>query len=470
MKPIYAFTAYVSLLLFLCGCSDFVDIKTQGALVPENLENYRYLLNYTYAYEIGPQLPDIASDDVELVNNSSQQQGLVGSEYYAWFPRSYTWQSEIYPIGQYQSDPNWNSMYNTITYCNVVINEVPSLSEGTEAEKQALIAEALTHRADAYLMLVNMYAKPYDAASAASDPGVPLVLTQTVTQSLERASVETVYQTIISDLTTALGHLPEKQEYNTLPSRSSAYAELARAHLCMNDYEKANEYAELALSLKSTLNDLSVITELSSVTYPQRVNNPEIYLSKIAYGGISAYTPTALRLSDDLLQLLGTKDQRYTLFTTGAETISPTYADAGGRYFYKDRALGETRNIGPSVPEMMLIRAEYLARNNQPDQAMSIVNDLRKKRFLSDDYAALTASGTDDALIKVIEERRLEFFCRMLRWWDMRRLKNDSRFAKTITRTFNDQTFTLAPASNRYVFPIPAYQVFLNPEIEQNPE
>lgn len=453
----------------LAGCGDYVDIKTQGSLVPDEIDNYRYLLNNTSAFEGGAQLLDIASDDVELVDGTSQVKTLLSSEFYAYWYKTYTWQSEIFPIGYYQTDNSWNAMYNTITYSNVLISGVPSSTGGTESEKNELIAEALVHRADAYLMLVNMYAKPYNEETAISDLGVPLVLTTNTDQLLTRNSIQEVYDRIINDLKTALPSLPETQTYTTHPSKPSAYGELARVYLCMGDYAQANLYADSALIYKATLNDLSTLSTVSSVNYPLRINDPEILLSKIATG-ITAYTPTALRLSDKLLNILGTKDKRYTLFTTSASTISSVYGDAGGRYYYRDRALYESRNIGPSVPEMMLIKAEYYARNDKTNAAMEWVNKLRIKRFAQSDYTELVASSSDDALAKVIDERHREFFCRMLRWWDMRRLKDDVRFEETITRIFNGVTYTLKPSSNRYVFPIPTYQISLNPEMVQNPE
>ena len=385
---------------------------------------------------------DMASDDIGLVDGSTQQLALNSDPYAYWY-KNYTWQAPIYPIGSYQIDYDWNSMYNTITYCNVIINEVPAVTNGTEADKNALIAEALVHRADAYLMLLNSYAKPYNATTASSDLGVPLVLVQTTTQPLVRESVQRVYEQIISDLKKALFSLPATQLFNTLPSKPSAYGELARCYLSMNDYSNASIYADSALLTRSTLNDMSNMTTIS--TYPLRKSDPEILLSKIAYGGISTNTPSALRLSDDLLSLLGTSDKRYLLFTAAASIISSTYTTAGGRFFYRDKALNESRNIGPSVPEMMLIKAEYYARKNDVANAMLWVNKIRIKRFATADYAPLTATDQNDALSKVIQERRREFFCRMLRWWDMRRLKDETLFKKPTNELLQELLIPLSP-------------------------
>jgi hypothetical protein len=460
---------FLFLLLVFAGCEDYVDIKTQGQLVPNQVENYRYLLNNTSALEAGPQFSAIASDDIALIDGSGQQQSLTGSEYYGYWWRVYTWQPVIYPLGNYQIDDSWNAMYNTIAYANTVIAELMDI-EGDDDEKMALLAEAYVHRADAYLMLVNTYAKSYQASSASSDLGVPLVLKINTTQSLKRASIETVYNQIIQDLNDAIPYLPESQQYNTLPSLPSAYGELARTYLYMNNYAMANVYADSVLLYRNTLNNLGAIDEISTTTYPLRTKDPEILLSKVATGSITTYSPTSYRLSDDLLNVLEAKDQRYTLFTAPGSVVSWAYTDEDGRFFYRDYVTGESRNLGPNVPEMYLIKAEYYARNDNPGEAMKWVNELRKKRFRPEDYVEMTASDANDALVKVINERRREFFCRMLRWWDMRRLKNESLFKKTITRKFNGETYVLPPDGNRYVFPIPAYQIQLNPEIEQNPE
>lgn len=457
----------------MASCDDFVDIKTQGSIVPNRMENFRYLLNNTSQWLYGSALPDIMSDDVSVEDGSEQYKSAVnGGDYYAWFAKTYTWSSQIYPVdGYYNKDEGWSAMYNSSVYANVVINEIKNCKDGTQAERDEYAAEAKVHRADAYLMLVNQYAKPYDVATASTDPGVPLVTTQDTEQSLKRASVQSVYDQIIKDLTEALPFLPSKQEFTTLPTKASAYGELARAYLLMGDYKTAATYADDALKENSTLNDMSLMTEnpVSSSFYPQMLKDPEVLLLKTPVQSNSAYSCTMLHLSEELLALLGEKDKRYQLFTASVTDYASGFADAGGRLFYQDIAMSY-RNIGPSVPEMMLIKAEFYARNGQTDEAMKMVNDLRKTRFSPEDYTELTAATADEALKKVIDERHREFFCRNLRWYDLRRLRNDNRFARTYTRQWGGQTYSLTPESNRYVLPIPAYQIVLNPEIEQNPE
>lgn len=447
----------------LTACSDFVDIKTQGGIVPDEVANFRYLLNNTNEWMGASALPDVMSDDI-YVKDGGRQYSAFTSEYYAWFAKAYQWSSEIYPVsGYYNKDDGWNAMYNTSAYANTVINEVDNCKDGTQAEKDELKAEAKVHRADAYLMLVNQYAKPYNEATASSDLGVPLILTQNTAQKLTRASVQKVYDQIIKDLTEAIPALPESQEFTTLPTKASAYGELARAYLMMGKYEDADRYATLALEQNSHVCNLAAGENYINI------KNPEILLLKNPMQSNSQWSCTVLHLSDDILNLLGEKDLRYQMYTAETATYASSYAEDGGRIYYWDIA-NTYRNVGPSVPEMMLIKAEYYARNNQPTEAMEWVNRLRINRFAAADYVPESATDADDALKKVIDERHREFFCRNLRWYDLRRLQNDPRFAKTITRQWGGETYTLAPGSNRYVIQIPAYQRVLNPELEANPE
>jgi hypothetical protein len=454
-------TKYIAVLLLVltAGCSKYTDIKTQGSLIPKETINYRYLLNSASTFEGGGMLPDIAGADVDITD-SIQQVNIAGNSYYTYFMNCYNWQSPIYATS-IDRDKDWDTYYGRIYNCNTIIAEVPASTGSVDSVKNELIAEAMVHRADAYLNLVNEYAKPYNAATASSDPGVPLLLAPSLDAKLNRATVATIYNRLEEDLKTAVTALPKYTAYSTLPGKAAAYSLLARLYLFMDNYTSAGLYADSTLSLKSALNDLGTIS-----VYPRKLQDPEIILSKVAYTSFS-YSPTTLRLGDELLSLLGTTDLRYTLFTADAATnLGNGYT---GRFFARERYTNDTRNIGTSVPEMMLIKAESLARGGNAGTAMDIVNQLRAKRFNAADYVALTATDANDALVQVINERRREFFCRHLPWYDQRRLKNDPLFSRTYTRTWQGVTYTLDPNSNRYVFPIGQYYIGFNPEIVQNP-
>ena len=462
MKQVFNIISSILILSAATGCKKYVDIKTQGSLVPQETINYRYLLNNTSTYEQTVRMMDLAADDINITD-SAQMAQLVSQSSYLYFVNTYTWQPGIYTVTG-ETDVEWDKMYSIIYNCNLIIAETPASTGGTDSMRNEIIAEAKVHRADAYLTLVNLHAKPYNIATAATDEGIPLITIPTIDAKLTRAPVADVYKLIVDDLTAVYPHLPKVNRFNTLPSRAAAFAILARAHLYMGNYEQAGNWADSALAIQNRLNNLSALT---TFTYPVRLADPEVILSKTAYSG-NGYMPTALRLSDSLLNLLGTNDLRYSFFTIPASAHSATLYT--GRFFSKERIGNfETRNLGPSVPEMMLIKAEALARKGDVSGALAKANTLRQSRFTTAAYTPLTATTANEALVQVINERQREFFCRGLRWFDMRRLKNDPLFTYTITRKFRGTTYTLEPNSNRYVFPISDYYRQFNPGITANP-
>lgn len=104
-------------------------------------------------------------------------------------------------------------------------------------------------RAFEYLTLVNAYGKHYDAETAQTDPGVPLLLDEDINKTnLTRATVQQVYDQIKADLDQASLNLPERPVLNAnRASRPVGYGMLARMYLYMGDYEQALENARLSL-------------------------------------------------------------------------------------------------------------------------------------------------------------------------------------------------------------------------------
>ena len=145
-----------------------------------------------------------------------------------------------------------------------------------------------------------------------------------------------------------------------------------------------------------------------------------------------------------------------------------------GRIYFKNHLYSntypkyESRNMGPCVPEMMLIEAESWAREGNTAEAMNLVNKLREYRYATGEDYLLTAATAKEALGHVLQERRRELMCHGLRWMDQRRLTNDPDFpTQTVTRVFKGTTYTLEPGAVRYTFPMGELYLEENPEIGQ---
>jgi hypothetical protein len=444
-----------AVLVSATGCRKYVEIEQIGKRTLTYTKDYRALLDNNSQLESGFSLPIYSGDDTRVLD-VSKQNGMLDIQ-----ANAYTWQAKYW--SEAQSDGDWERLYKMIYTANEAIAGVLESEGGTDADKKQLYAEALVHRAYAYWCLVNIYGRQYDAATAATDLGVPLLLTPDLFASLNRASVADVYSQVISDLKEALDPLPALPDYNTRPSKSAVYALLARTCLMTRDFTNARSYAEQALALKSGLLDLRTFAT-SNTGFPFRINDPEVILSKI---NIPATTYTGIQLDTGLLTLLGTSDLRYKLFVRAGAGFNPAFTGYGYSRYFLSR---ETNVIaqGPGVPEMLLIKAECAARSDDAGTAIGILNTIREKRFTAADYKALPVETPEKALESVVNERRLEFFGTGLRWFDQKRLNKDAKFARTVTRSFKGVNYTLEPNSNRYMFPIGDKYIILNPELQQN--
>lgn len=456
MKNRYSIILF-ALAITLASCRKYVEIDQLSIRTLKYTSDFRNTMNNNGVLEGTYSYPILSGDDIEITDATRQNTlGDILGNVYTWAPK-YTSDS--------QSDADWDKLYKTIYVCNQVLDGVLTSQNGTEAEKQRIYAEALVHRAYTYLVLVNMYGKQYNAATASTDLGVPLLITPNLFTKLNRASVADVYKQILGDLRISISRLPALAEYNVRPAKVSSYAIFAKTYLNMRDFNNAALYADSALALQSGLLDLKTY-ENASGTIPVRLLNPEIIFSKIAN---VAYPATSL--SSDLLTSLGTTDLRYKLFSdVGSRFPRQFSASFTGRASTK-YMINEFNILGngPTVPEMMLIKAECLARAGKTADAMSLVNNLRIKRFTTANYVPLTAASASDALRIVVEEKRREFFGTGMRWFDQKRLNLDNDFAVTKNRSFKGVNYTLQPNSNLYLYPIGDKYILLNPELQQNP-
>jgi hypothetical protein len=131
---------------------------------------------------------------------------------------------------------------------------------------------------------------------------------------------------------------------------------------------------------------------------------------------------------------------------------------------------------------MLLTAAEALARLNQVNEAMQLVNQLRHARMRNDsEDINLTASNRDEAIQQILDERHREMPF-LMRWFDIRRLAYNETtaddvtvehvFYKVVDNVPDGQTFlryTLPVKSRRYAIPITNLEISRSGnQIEQN--
>ncbi|TPE42452.1 RagB/SusD family nutrient uptake outer membrane protein [Pontibacter mangrovi] len=421
---------------------EFLELKPDKTLVvPTTLEDLQALLDHGAVMNTGTShaLAEFGSDDY-----------YVSTATWQLLPRpeeknGYIWAKEVYE-GQPVND--WDYAYRRILYANTVLEGLEKLqpSPAQQAAWSQAKGMALFHRGWAFFQLAQLFAKPYDAATAAQDPGIPLRLSADVGAVPTRQSVAETYRQILEDLQAAEALLPEHAIVPQRPGKAAARQVLARTYLQLGDYQQALTSTEGALQLSSTLLDYNTLDTSAAFPFPtQGVGNPEIvfysnqYALEILFAG-RVQVDSVLYQSYDTLDL---RRQAFFYYEGDKLTFKGSYEG-----FY---SLSTALTTG----ELYLTKAECLARLGQPEEALHTLNQLLARRYEAGAFEPLTTDNTPDVLGRILEERRKELLFRGVRWQDLRRLNKDPRFAKTLVRHIDGKRYELPPNDPRYVWPIP---------------
>lgn len=471
-------TALFFLLIFTSSSckKSFLETVPKGKLIAQTVSDYDLLLNSNNLLNTGGANAHVFLGD----------EVAVAEPYFSTAePRTqnlFKWEANIYETSQ--DAPETASLLSQLYTYNKIINEVGDATGGSEQQKNSIRAEALAGRAWVYFMLINYFGKPYTQATAANDPGFPIVKVADVNGSdFSRASVQDVYNLILEDLTTAIPDLPVQTTYRIRMSKAAGQALLGKVHMFMGNYSEALPLLNNALD---NINSSAIPIELTDYNIafapggsflpvsffgpstPVINNNPEtIYARQFSNFWI---TTSELVISPATVSLFDSSDLRLMFFANTPFPIGPPY-QAGLL-----RRMGPlTTSYGVILPDLILLRAECLVRMNDLTGAVADLEALRLKRMpQAEAMVPAAVSSQQLPLLKyVFEERIREFASEGVRWFDMRRISVDPLFSNTvfIHQIFNEdgskQEFTL-PAE-RLVLKIPPKILAENPGLVDNP-
>lgn len=457
MKAIYKCFLFLCLGAMTGGCDDFLERSAQDLVIPTTTAHYKEMLQGEgYFQKIGKSyLPFILMTDDAVYFDASTMTDREWNGYddnnVATYQDIYSWAGEI--ENDSYTDECFLYLYSQVMVANVCLQAVDG-TEGTDEEKAILRGQAAFTRAFAYLMLANIYAKPYSEA-APDDLCVPIKLNPTPNTDLyTRATMREVWELITTDIRTALDCLKDKDIPNLYEINYKAALVLAtRIALYMEDYANVLKYGQEFLSLHDRLYDIT--DKKASIANQDQnaddkvvnfngIGNPEIvflfgeYLGnnyKTLFFSIDCrfYTvaDTVIRLYDyDTETQEGDHRLPYWFMPPSAPSSSTYAVYPCSRYRYvplkydnNDRDYRAQFSL--RTGEVYLSLAEAYARQEQPDagKAIDYLNGLREKRIAP--YIRLTKSdfATNEQLVEFIwQERRRELcFEELHRWWDLRR-------------------------------------------------
>lgn len=478
-------------LLAVCtsGCKKFLDENSQSLQYADNWEKLNEVLIGTgYMPHLLPTIPvnsvreqpassyfswlNMMDDDIaEYVTGPGTFDGR--KDYFGFF----TWQANPFVSNTYavSTDDTWSKIYTNINAVSIIAAKAEQLKDNP-AELQRIRGEALFLRAEFYFYLVNTYAKAYNKQTAATDPGVPLKVTEYVEDRFfGRSTVDSVYRQIVADLKTAETLLENGTQTSLYHADVNAVNILqSRVYLYMQEWQLAIDAADKVIARRPLLYNLSTYkaqTSFASAASPEAVftqgSNGMLFTVPL-YG-----TTKILAASADLIGKYDIKDLRLAAFyerTTGgvyrytkvyrssSVTLSEVFSD----------------NFFLHTSEAYLNKAEAAAMLDKTGDANTALNTLRSARFLPADYTPVNLSGA--ALIDFVrDERRRELSFEGHRWFDLKRYAVNEKypFTKTIVHTWSDAatfgapvllkaTLTLVPGDAAYLVPIPPAAIQFN--------
>lgn len=477
------FLSNLVLTVVMCtGCSDFLSENPYGTVTPETFYKteadavmaatacYRQLNNPSDFWADGfDGIGDVQSDDV--------------AQFLEWTG----------VMNTFQFDENhelikgvWTAAYKGISICNSCIDNVSSMSISEDVKNQ-VIGQARFIRAYWYFRLVRLYG------------GVPLVTKEYKTLEdlyQPRASVQDVYDLIISDLNFAYEHLPKNWPSSEVGrvTQGAAMAHLSLVYLNLRNWEEAEKWAAKVMELEKE-GVYELLDDYSSIHLETNENNKESIFEKqystehyknyrpiyfaprnvnigrdAAYGWLQVsesivdeFEPGDKRFkatffSDGEKFLLGTEEFEYKAEMGSAFGPTP-YCIKKGNIFYGEPRIVGINTIVMRYAEVILFRAEALNEMGRTDEAIPFLKRIRDRAGLQ-----TQSSYTQDAMRKAIQhERRVEFAYEDIRGWDIIRWG----LQEEILGKLPNSKWKKGKCE---LWPLPAFVLDENPNIkEQNP-
>lgn len=467
MKKIINIILSSVLLLSTTSCSDFLKEYSQDEAKVESWKDLDELLvgdgylktscidevngssssnSINYNFEILNFMSDELTESTS--DKAADQIGSFRTRYFSY----YTWQKELgtdenmkYTGGD---EAYWNRLYQYISTTNIILSLIDKQKENTTADhegKQRVKGEAAFLRAAYYLMLVNMYAKPYNPETAETTLAVPVKTTEYIEdKEFARATLKQVYDQILSDLNTAETNLEGKQRVSVYRADiTAAYLLHSRVALYMQDWDEAERYAQKVIEKQPALLNLRTYgnesEESASNSSVISKDSPETIFSMGGYMSAFAFwdnedAGSTYTVSDDIMKLYQEDDLRLKYYI-GSSHYNETYPIS----IKVDGQKSGTAKV-QDVSDCFLLRtseaylnlAEAAAYKNDEQTAKQALQTFLNHRL--SDNANISASGKE-LIDEIRNERAKEFLMEGQRWFDLRRYTvcQPYPWSKTIT-------------------------------------
>ena len=398
----------------------------------------------------------------------------------------------------------WGNYYLTLKNYNVTIDAAAVAPAEIFEDARFVKGEACAARAYAYLQLARHFGPKYNEATADTDLCVPLVLHYDQNARPARNTMSEVYTQILEDLDSALVILTDYEVANEVNSLyftpDAVKAMMARALLDMGDYEAAADTAKSVIESEAGYTLANTAKQLDSLRsfdtgkeaimqlFASTTETPNGYGLFTSFEqdsksptGYSYYRPYFFP-TKTLMDLYENNDIRKIAWFR--QTVAHPACIEGGysdNVFLFSKYLGNVNYSSNGLPsglvaskpfmisEMYLIAAEGYFNAGETTLGKRYLNQLQAMR-------GATPSALNEETIQ--KEWKRETVCEGLRLSNMKRW--DAGFKGRQPQTYTGNLIMTTPADSfqdkalssddkAYVWPIPSYEIKINPALEQNP-
>lgn len=533
MKKIYLL-ATLGLAGMLTSCYD-LNTEPQGSAItePERAESFESdpsniaaLSNGIYSNYTGFQL--VYGENMDFGYPSIMLQldcrtaGFINSNptVYAWFfqPTAYM---DNTANNAYVSI-RWRTPYNTIYTCNQLLATINPETDDNLSKYYR--GQAYGNRAFSYWVLAQLF--QFNYVGHQNDLCVPIVTEENMetvgTEGAPRATVQEVYDLIISDLTTGIELMTGNPSAVRGSSRSDKrfmdvnvlYALRARTYLCMGEYAKAAADAQTVISaggfspLSSNaaigpgFNDLSANNWIWGLYYTYETT-PGLYtlagfLGSYCFGYAAA--GEFKLINSNLFNQISDSDPRKlwwispsgnsnAQYYTAADGNAVEYLQGNGVPTYAvtkfapyDNVLGQSVNESDvpiiRIEEMYYILAEAKGLGSSIAEGVQVLeNFVNSYRWLNKTSPyTCQATTPEDFIDEIFFQRSVEFWGEGMTYYDIMRLGKpiDRRNSNWTSAANNTASFAyyIEPTNPVLISPIPTSEIDNNKQIsesDQNP-
>ncbi len=493
-KNILYIFAFILMVTTLNSCQDAIEIEQPGLLVSENairsVDDLELNINAIYG----------------MLDNSSEIRfnALYTDEVFTGKENGGQGQEELslilnpnsnFPLNLVRNDGNRKGYFIILSHVNRILESIESITPQVDEETRYNVVkgEAYAIRAYSHFILQTYLTTDYT-----DDNALGTILFDRVVEigeELPRSTNGEVFNLISSDLDTAYNLLPVSGPVTRI-NKDFVIALKARMAAYRENYSDALTYANDLLSrypLADTSTYQNMFNDFSDgecIFKLERTVNDNFDGQGISGGGwagslFAFVDPTFsggpfLEMSRSLYAKYLPGDVRLTTFLNPTSVIDPNYQTTPN-FIFSDVLLINKYPGSEGQPlmndlkifrasEMLLIKAEAEAFNNQLTDCALTLKTLRDARFGSSQVLQVFANQTE-AFGAILDERRLEFAFEGFRWVDLKRLgeKGNRQIDRDARECAEVGACTLSNNDFRFTVPFPIQETDLNSLLEQNP-